>query len=152
MDLPKELLTAIHDLFVLCYMTSSTPASSKKSQQVHLYKKIDPLDNKNYRPIALADTRTKLYAGLLTAFLAGYAEHHDILSTSQKLFRRAKGAAVCSSVQAPAMYGACMGIKTLCVRSRMRQIDLFPSRRKRRVQMPCQMERYDPSEKTSCHT
>ena len=47
-------------------MTGTTPASSIMSRTVLLYKKEDPLDIKNYRPIALADTLTKLYAGLLT--------------------------------------------------------------------------------------
>ena len=40
MNLPEELLTAIHDLFVLCYMTGSTPASSKQSRTALLYKKM----------------------------------------------------------------------------------------------------------------
>ena len=93
MNLPEELLTAIHDLFVLRYMTSSTPASSKRSLMVLLYKKEDPLDIKSYRPIALADTLTKLYTGLLTDCMTDYAEHCDILSTSQEGFRRAKGTA-----------------------------------------------------------
>ena len=47
MNLPEELLTAIHDLFVLRYMTGITPASSKKSRTVLLYKKEDPLYIKN---------------------------------------------------------------------------------------------------------
>ena len=91
MDLPEELLTAIHDLFVLRYMTGSTPASSKQSRTVLLYKKEDPLNIKNYRPIALASTLTKLYTGLLTDCMTDHAEHYDILSTSQEGFRRAKG-------------------------------------------------------------
>ena len=93
MNLPEELVTAIHDLFVLRYMTGSTPASSKQSRTVLLYKKEDPLDIKKYRPIALADTLTKLYTGLLTDCMTDYAEHNDILSTSQEGFRRAKGTA-----------------------------------------------------------
>ena len=93
MNLPEELLTAIHNLFVLRYMTGSTPASSKQSRMVLLYKKEDPLDIKNYRPIALADTLTKLGTGLLTDCVTDYAEHFDILSTSQEAFRREKGTA-----------------------------------------------------------
>ena len=54
-------------------MTGSTPASSKKSRTVLLYKKEDPLDIKNYRPTALADTLTKLYNGLLTDCMNDYA-------------------------------------------------------------------------------
>ena len=93
MNLPEELLTTIHDLFVLRYMTGSTPASSKTSRTVLLYKKVDPPDIKNCRPIALADTLPKLYIGLLTDCMTDYAEHHDILSTSQEGFRRGNGIA-----------------------------------------------------------
>ena len=64
MILTEELLTATHDLFVLRCMTGSTPASSQARRTVLLYKKEDPLNIQNYRPIALADTLTKLYTGL----------------------------------------------------------------------------------------
>ena len=80
MNLQEEFVTAIHDLFVLRYMTISTPASSKKSRTVLLYKREDPLDSKSHRPIALANTLnkyTKLYTGLLTDCMTDYAEHHD---------------------------------------------------------------------------
>ena len=69
----------MHGLFVLGYMTGSTPASSKKSRTVLLYKKEAPLDIKNYRPIAL---------GLLTDCMTDYAEHYDIRRNNPlKIFR-----------------------------------------------------------------
>ena len=74
-------------------MTGSIPASSKRSQTVLFYRKADPLDIKDYRPIALADTLTKLYSGLPTGCMTDHAEHLNILSTSQEGFRRAKGTA-----------------------------------------------------------
>ena len=58
-----------------------------------LYQKEEPLDIKNCEAIALADTVTKLYTGLLTDCMTDYAEHHDILSTSQEGFRRGNGIA-----------------------------------------------------------
>ena len=45
MNLPEELFTAMHDLFVLRCMTGSTPANSKKGRKVLLCKKEDPLNN-----------------------------------------------------------------------------------------------------------
>ena len=68
-------------------MTGSTPARSKKSWTVLLYKKDDPLDIKSHRSISLADTLIKL----LTDCMADYAERYDILSTSQEGFRSQKG-------------------------------------------------------------
>ena len=88
MNLPEKLLTAIHDLFVLRYMTGNTPASRRKNQTVHLHKKEDPLEYSCYRPIALAGTLTQLYFGLLTDCMTEYAEQHDSLSTSQEGLRQ----------------------------------------------------------------
>ena len=65
----------------------STPANCKKNQTVLLCKKDDPREFKNCRPFALADTLTRFYTGLLTDF----AEHHNILSSSQEGFRQEKG-------------------------------------------------------------
>ena len=59
MNLPEDLLDALHSLCILRYLLGSTPARCKQSQTVLLFKKEDPLDIKNYRPIALADTMTK---------------------------------------------------------------------------------------------
>ena len=93
MNLPEDLLDALHSLCILRYLLGSTPARCKQSQTVLLFKKEDPLDIKNYRPIALADTMTKLYTGLLAECMTDFAEYHDILSSSQEGFRRDKGTA-----------------------------------------------------------
>ena len=53
----------------------------------------DPLDIKNYWPIALGDTLIKFYTGLLTDCMTDWAENFDVLSSSQEGFRRAKGTA-----------------------------------------------------------
>ena len=92
-NLPDDLLDSIHKLFVLRYLLGQTPADCKTSQTVLLYKKGSPLDIKNYRPIALANTMTKLYTGLLTDCMTDFAENNDILSSSQEGFRRGKGTA-----------------------------------------------------------
>ena len=53
----------------------------KASETMLLYKKGDPLDIKNYRPIALADTLTKRYTGLLANCIGSFAEKYEILSS-----------------------------------------------------------------------
>ena len=74
MDLPEEGLTPINDLCVLRSMTGSIPASSKSSQTVLFYRKANPFNIKNYRPIALADTLTKLYSSQPTDCMTDYAK------------------------------------------------------------------------------
>ena len=92
-NLPEELQEAIHEIFILRYLLAKTPDHRKSSETVLLYKKEDPLDIHNYRPIALADTLTKLWTGLLADCMSPYAENYDILSSSQEGFRKKKGTA-----------------------------------------------------------
>ena len=63
MILPEELLNAIQDLVVLDNLTGRPHANSQKSQRSVecSCKEDDPLDIKNYRSIALADTILMLY-------------------------------------------------------------------------------------------
>jgi len=82
--LPDHLLGAIHNLFILMYMTGTTPSSWKVSHTVLLYKKKFPLDLKNYRPIALADTIAKLWTGLLADCMQKFATSFDIISSFQE--------------------------------------------------------------------
>ena len=86
-NLSDDMLEAIHSLFVLMYMTATTPAYFKESQTILLYKKDDPLQLENYRPICLAITISKLWTALLANCIAEYADHFDILSYSQEGFR-----------------------------------------------------------------
>ena len=87
-NLPDRLLDAIHSLFILMYMTGTTPDDWKVSHTVLLHTKNCPLDLKNYRPIALADTLAKLWTGMLAECISTYAKSFDILSSSQEEFRR----------------------------------------------------------------
>ena len=93
LNLPEDLLDAVHSLCILRYLLGSTPARCEQSQNVLPFKKEDPLDIKNYGPIALADTMTKLYTGVLAECMTDFAEYDDILSSSQEGFRRDKGTA-----------------------------------------------------------
>ena len=63
-EIPKELLKhlplsmhdAIHQLFILMWMTGTTPDAWKESKTILLHKKNDESLSKNYRLIALANT------------------------------------------------------------------------------------------------
>jgi hypothetical protein len=52
-----------------------------------LYKKGDPADPTNYRPIGLARTVYKLWTSLVTRVLSDYAERNSIIGDSQEGFR-----------------------------------------------------------------
>ena len=60
---------AIHKLFVLVWMTGSTPTAWKESCTVLIHKKGDAFDLGNWRPIALANTIYKLWTGMVTQCL-----------------------------------------------------------------------------------
>ena len=82
---------AIHKLFVLMWLTGTTPDSWKESNTILLHKKNSELLLENYRPIALANTMYKLWTSLIQESLGQYAEYYDILSTSQEGFRHGRG-------------------------------------------------------------
>lgn len=85
--LPEDMKQAIHDLFVLMWITGKTPDTWKQSDTILLYKKGDCLDAGNYRPIALANTLYKLWTSTVTSVLSDYAEGHHMLSAAQEGFR-----------------------------------------------------------------
>ena len=89
--LPPSMHQAIHKLFVLMWLTGTTPDGWKESNTILLHKKNSELLLENYRPIALAHTMYKLWTSLIQESLGRYAEHYDILSTSQEGFRHGKG-------------------------------------------------------------
>lgn len=88
--LPDHTLTSIHDLFVLMWVQGLTPDAWKQFNTVLLYKAKDPTDPANYRPVGLANCIYKVWTSTMTKALAGYAEHHNILSSTQEGFRTQK--------------------------------------------------------------
>ncbi|GAB4816309.1 hypothetical protein N2152v2_003355, partial [Parachlorella kessleri] len=86
--LPEPLLRSIHSMFVTMWIMGRTPTAWKMSDTVLLYKKGDPTDAKNYRPVGLLLTIYKLWTTIITMVLVNYAEQHGCLSTSQEGFRR----------------------------------------------------------------
>ena len=53
-----------------------------------LFKKGDPLNIANYRPVCLQDTAYKILTAILTDRLYRLAERHQLLDASQEGFRR----------------------------------------------------------------
>ena len=91
----KNMPPRFHKLFFLffkhCYKQKQIPASWKTSLTVLLYKKGDPSQLTNHRPIALANTIYKLYTSTLTSILSAYGERYQILHDSQEGFRAERG-------------------------------------------------------------
>jgi len=86
--LPEFMQQAIHKTFILMWMTGHTPDHWKQSHTLLLYKKGDPLQLSNYRPIALANTLYKVWTGVLTQVMSMYAEHFHLLSDCQEGLRK----------------------------------------------------------------
>ena len=87
----KNMPPRFHKLFFLffkhCYKQKQIPASWKTSLTVLLYKKGNPSQLTNHRPIALANTIYKFYTSTLTSILSAYGEKYQILHDSQEGFR-----------------------------------------------------------------
>ena len=95
---PNELLkhfpAAMHRLlwkfFRLCWQQGQTPHAWKESITLLFYKKGDPCDPSNYRPIALLDTVYKLWTKIIAHLISTYCERFGILSEPQEGFRKFK--------------------------------------------------------------
>jgi hypothetical protein len=91
----KNMPSRFHKLLFLffqhCYKQKQIPATWKTSITVLLYKKGDPSQLTNHRPIALANTIYKLYTSTLTSILSAYGERYQILHDSQEGFRAERG-------------------------------------------------------------
>lgn len=74
-------------VYNICTKHRKIPSEWKRSQTVLVYKKGNPKEVKNYRPISLLRTITKLYTGLLTTRLSKWVGNHSVLSPGQKGFR-----------------------------------------------------------------
>ena len=90
-DIIKILPLQCHDLMYLffhhCYKQREIPTQWKHSITILLYKKEDPTQLANYRPIALANTIYKLYTSTIPTLLTSYGEQHKLLHFSQEDFR-----------------------------------------------------------------
>ena len=56
---------AIHNVFILTWLTGTTPLNWKASNTILLHKKNSELLLENYKPIALANTMYKLWTSVI---------------------------------------------------------------------------------------
>ena len=85
--MPTNFHRTLFLFFKHCYKQKQIPASWKISLTILLYKKGDPSQLPNHRPIALANTIYKFFTSTLTSILSAYGEKHQILHDSQEGFR-----------------------------------------------------------------
>ena len=89
-NMPPRFHKLLFLFFKHCYKQKQIPASWKTNLTFLLYKKGDPSQLTNHRPIALANTIYKLYTSTLTSILSNYGERYQILHNSQEGFRAEK--------------------------------------------------------------
>ena len=85
--MPPRFHKVLFLFFQHCYKQKQIPASWKRSLIVLLYKKGNPSQLTNHRPIALDNTIYKVYTSTLTFILSAYGEKYQILHDSQEGFK-----------------------------------------------------------------
>ena len=84
---PPILTDCIHSLFSSMFTVGTLPPEISRTTTVLLYKKGDPTNLNNYRPVGLVNTLMKLWTKLVAGAIRDYTEEHQILSSSQAGFR-----------------------------------------------------------------
>jgi hypothetical protein len=73
-------------IFNTCLKYGKIPFAWKKSKTILIYKKGDPMDVGNWRPIAISRTIYRLYTALLAERLTNWMIQNNVLHKSQKGF------------------------------------------------------------------
>ncbi|DBB05821.1 TPA: hypothetical protein ACH3X3_009834 [Trebouxia sp. C0006] len=85
---PEHLLVpCLQLLFNTAFSTGSVPQSWKTSLVTPIFKKGDATDTANYRPIAVGEPLSRLYASILVQRLVHFTEQHDLRSPTQAGYR-----------------------------------------------------------------
>jgi hypothetical protein len=79
-------MTSYSTFFLYCYKNQQIPTSWKISLTILFYKKGNPSQLSNHRPIALANTIYKLFTSTFTSLFSSYGEKHHILHFNHKGF------------------------------------------------------------------
>ena len=85
---PPEYHDLLFDAFRLFLASGRAPPSWKHSETILLFKRGDPTDLKNWRPIGLADSVAKLYHSILADCLYRLCTDKGLLSDTQFGFRK----------------------------------------------------------------
>lgn len=84
---PHELAPYLAQLFTAAFQTGSIPPEWATSLITPIYKKGDPLQTSNYRPVAVGPSFARLYAAVLDSRLSRYFEDQKLRAPSQAGFR-----------------------------------------------------------------
>ena len=97
-NIPNEIIKIMHktEIFAIilnkiintCIIQQKTPKQWKSANIYTIYKKDNPNNPLNYRPIALLNTTYKIYSSLITKRLSNFLENNECLSQMQGGFRR----------------------------------------------------------------
>ena len=82
-----EILPAVTHIINLSIMSSTFPATWKKSKIVPLHKKDDPLDPKNYRPVAIVPILSKVLERAIFNQLIRYLKSNNLLHPNHHAYR-----------------------------------------------------------------
>ncbi|KAF0703917.1 hypothetical protein AaE_015198, partial [Aphanomyces astaci] len=85
------LLPLLHAIYNKCWSTKRVPAAWKVSVTELIFKKGDPSQASNWRPLALQNTLYKLYASILKTRFTLWLDSNERLTNSQKGFRKFNG-------------------------------------------------------------
>ena len=83
-NMPENFHKLLFLFFSHCYKQHQIPTSWKTSLTILLYKKGDPSQFTNHRPIALANTIYKLFTSTLTSILSTYGKNTKSYTTTKK--------------------------------------------------------------------
>ena len=84
---PHILVPTLTVLINSLFRQGAVPESINVSLVTPVYKKGDPFDTSNYRPIAVTEPIMRLYAGILNARLVQFTEQEHLRAESQTGFR-----------------------------------------------------------------
>lgn len=91
----RFLAPALRLLFLLCWRWSKTPSSWRVAQVIPIYKKGDPTQAANYRPISLTSVFRKILEMAITGPLVSSSPALDIAQGGFRAFRGAPDQALC---------------------------------------------------------
>ena len=84
----KKFTKILLKILNVSLIQNKMPKEWKKSQIFTIYKKDNPNDPLNYRPIALLNTTYKIYSTLINARLSNFIEKNNCFSKMQGGFKR----------------------------------------------------------------
>ncbi|GAB9477398.1 reverse transcriptase, partial [Globisporangium polare] len=87
----SEITPALHAAYSFCWKHRKVPSTWKVGTTQLIYKKGDPKDPSNWRPICLQPCVYKLYSGIMARRLTRWADANDRLTNAQKGFRHFNG-------------------------------------------------------------